>query len=85
MKTSISTPLMKARLERLLSAVKVNSRDILRERIGKMEEVLLETATSGRTSSNFTCFTDRAGSPGELLKVKITGAEKNVLNGKVMR
>ena len=85
MKTQISVPLMKARLERLLCAVKNNSRDILRERIGKMEEVLLETATTGRTSSNFTCFTDRAGSPGEILKVKITGADKNILNGKVIR
>jgi len=85
MKTQISTPLMKARLERLLSAVKINSRDILRKRIGKMEEVLLETETSGRTSNNFTCFTDRSGSPGEILKVKITGAEKNILNGKVIR
>jgi len=85
MKTQISEHLMKARLERLLSAVKINSRDILRKRIGKMEEVLLETETAGRTSSNFTCFTDRAGSPGEILKVKITGAEKNILNGKVIR
>ena len=85
MKTRISTPLMKERLERLLSEVKANSRDILMKRIGKMEEVLLETATGGRTSNNFTCSTDRPGRPGEIVKVEITGAEKNILNGKVIR
>ncbi|MCX5784122.1 MAG: tRNA (N6-isopentenyl adenosine(37)-C2)-methylthiotransferase MiaB [Elusimicrobia bacterium] len=85
MKTQISEPLMEARLERLLSAVKENSRDILKKRIGKIEEVLFETETSGRTSTNFTCFTDRAGSPGETLRVEITGTDKNILNGKVIR
>ncbi|HAH30805.1 MAG TPA: tRNA (N6-isopentenyl adenosine(37)-C2)-methylthiotransferase MiaB [Elusimicrobia bacterium] len=85
MKTQISEQLMEARLERLLSAVKENSRDILIKRIGRIEEVLLETETSGRTSTNFTCFTDRAGKPGETLKVAVTGTDKNILNGKVIR
>jgi len=85
MRTLVSTPVMKARLRRLLAAVKESSRDILTERIGKIEEVLLETKTTGRTSANFACVTDRAGTPGETLKVLVTGAEKNVLKAKVVR
>jgi len=72
------------RLERLLCEVKKNSRDILNSRIGKMEEVLLESADSGRTSSDFKVKLDAAAGlkAGGLVRAEIYGADKNVLKGR---
>lgn len=75
---------LEARLERLLAAVKRNSRLVLRERIGKIEEVLFEDGNFGRTSGNFGCRVKAGGAPGTLARVQIEGADKNVLNGKVL-
>jgi tRNA-2-methylthio-N6-dimethylallyladenosine synthase len=75
---------LEARLERLLAAVKRNSRLVLQERIGKIEEVLFEDASFGRTSGNFGCRVKAGGAPGMLARVLIEGSDKNVLNGKVL-
>jgi tRNA-2-methylthio-N6-dimethylallyladenosine synthase len=75
---------MEARLEKLLSAVKKNSRVILQERIGKIEEVLFETENYGRTSGNFGCRVKAGGFPGSIARALIEGTEKNTLNGKVL-
>lgn len=72
------------RLERLLCEVKKNSHDILNARIGKMEEVLLETADSGRTSSDFKVKLDSGAEAGELVRAEIYGAYKNVLKGRTI-
>lgn len=74
------------RLERLLCEVKKNSRDILNSRIGKMEEVLLETENSGRTSADFSVKLNAATGlrAGELVRAEIYGAQKNVLKGRLI-
>ena len=84
MAADISDPVMKARLEKLLAAVKKNSRLVLNERIGKIEEVLFETETYGRASGNFAVRVKAGGAPGKLAEVLVAGAEKNTLNGKVI-
>jgi len=75
---------LEARLEKLLAAVRTNSRVILNKRIGKIEEVLFETATYGRTSGNFALRVKAGGAPGRVARVAVGGAEKNTLNGKVL-
>jgi tRNA-2-methylthio-N6-dimethylallyladenosine synthase len=82
MASTLSEPAIEARLEELLAAVKENSRLVLNERIGKIEEVLFETETYGRASGNFAVRVKAGGSPGQLQEVQIDGAEKNTLNGK---
>jgi len=84
MAATISGPVMQARLEKVLAAVKTNSRVILNERIGKIEEVLFETENYGRASGNFACRVKAGGTPGRLLNVLVAGADKNTLNGKVL-
>jgi len=84
MAATITEAEMEARLERLLAAVKNNSRVILNERIGKIEEVLFETETYGRTSGNFALRVKAGGTPGKIAEVLVAGAEKNTLNGKVL-
>ena len=71
-------------LGELLAAVKKNSRLVLNQRIGKIEEVLFETATYGRTSGNFALRVKAGGAPGSIKQVSVTGAEKNTLHGKVL-
>lgn len=75
---------IEARLEKLLAAVRINSRLVLNERIGKIEEVLFETETYGRTSGNFALRVKAGGAPGKLAAVTVAGAEKNTLNGKAL-
>ena len=82
MAASIGETEMSERLERLLAAIKKNSRVILNERIGKIEEVLFESETYGRTSGNFALRVKAGGIPGTVAEVLVTGAEKNTLNGK---
>ncbi|HNW44819.1 MAG TPA: MiaB/RimO family radical SAM methylthiotransferase [Elusimicrobiales bacterium] len=84
MAATISGAVMEGRLEKLLAAVKNNSRVILNKRIGKIEEVLFETATYGRTSGNFALRVAEGGTPGKMAEVLVAGAEKNTLNGKVL-
>jgi len=84
MAATITEAEMEARLERLLATVKNNSRVILNERIGKIEEVLFETETYGRTSGNFALRVKAGGTPGKIAEVLVAGAEKNTLNGKVL-
>ena len=84
MASTLSGPAIEARLEKLLAAVKENSRLVLNERIGKIEEVLFETETYGRASGNFAVRVKAGGSPGQLQEVQIDGAEKNTLNGKLL-
>ena len=92
-----------------------HSLDILDKRIGRIEEVLLESEEHGRTSANFITRLDRtgtgpapysdtglrrAGSLGEtatavstrgsiprkggLVRVEITGVQKNTLRGRLI-
>ena len=84
MKADISGAETEARLERLLAAVKKNSRVVLEERIGKIEEVLFETDTYGRSSANFAVRVEAGGTPGKLSGVLVAGAEKNTLYGKLI-
>ena len=84
MSATISEAEMEARLEKLLAAVKKNSRLVLNERIGKIEEVLFETETYGRASGNFAVRVKAGGTPGKVEKVLTAGAEKNTLNGKIL-
>jgi len=83
MAATISETVMEARLEKLLAAVKENSRLVLNERIGKIEEVLFETETYGRASGNFAVRVKAGGTPGRMAAVLVSGAEKNTLNGKL--
>jgi tRNA-2-methylthio-N6-dimethylallyladenosine synthase len=84
MAATISETAMKERLERLLSAIRKNSRLVLNERIGKIEEVLFETDTYGRASGNFAVRVKAGGTPGKMAEVLVAGADKNTLNGKVL-
>jgi len=84
MAATIGEAEMEARLEKLLAAVKENSRLVLNERIGKIEEVLFETQTYGRASGNFAVRVKAGGAPGSTAKVLVTGAAKNTLNGKLL-
>lgn len=84
MAADISDLEMKARLEELLAAVKKNSRVILNERIGKIEEVLFESETYGRASGNFAVRVKAGGEPGTVKRVLVAGTDKNTLNGKVL-
>ena len=84
MAATITEAELEGRLEKLLSAVKTNSRVILNERIGKIEEVLFETGTYGRASGNFAVRVSAGGVPGKMAAVLVAGAEKNTLNGKVL-
>ena len=84
MAATLSEGEIEARLERLLAAVRINSRVILNERIGKIEEVLFETETYGRTSGNFALRVKAGGIPGKMAEVAVAGADKNTLNGKVI-
>jgi len=84
MVSHLDEPAMEARLEKLLSAVKKNSRVILQERIGKIEEVLFEAKDYGRTSGNFGCRVKAGGAPGTMARTLIEGADKNILSGKVL-
>jgi len=81
---TISGSELEARLETLLAAVKNNSRVILNERIGKIEEVLFETETYGRTSGNFAARVKVGGTPGRIAEVLVAGSDRNTLNGKVI-
>ena len=83
MASSLGGEEMEERLARLLEEVKKVSRLVLDERIGKIEEVLFETADYGRTSGNFSLRVKSGGVPGKTARVLVTGAEKNTLNGKV--
>ena len=83
MAATISETVLEARLEKLLAAVKENSRLVLNDRIGKIEEVLFETETYGRASGNFAVRVKAGGTPGEMAAVLVSGAEKNTLNGKL--
>ncbi len=84
MAATISGLEMETRLGKLLEAVKNNSRVILNERIGKIEEVLFETETYGRASGNFAVRVKAGGKPGKLAEVLVDGAEKNTLNGEIL-
>jgi len=79
-------PEMEERLERLLAEVKKNSSDILNKRIGRIEEVLLETGEHGRTSANFVVRLEHNTglAPGSLVRTEITGTRKNTLRGKLI-
>ena len=81
----LDEPALNARLERLLAEVKKNSGDILNKRIGRIEEVLLETESSGRTSANFIVKLESGAGlkPGALIKAEITGVSKNTLKGRL--
>ncbi|HOI43575.1 MAG TPA: MiaB/RimO family radical SAM methylthiotransferase, partial [Elusimicrobiales bacterium] len=80
----ISDREMRARLARLLEEVKRAGGDIFAERIGRIEEVLVESARRGKTSSNFNCRLDRECAPGSLVRVEVTGTAKTELSGKVL-
>ncbi|MDP2866504.1 MAG: MiaB/RimO family radical SAM methylthiotransferase [Elusimicrobiota bacterium] len=84
MAATISEAEMGARLGKLLETVKNNSRVILNERIGKIEEVLFETETYGRASGNFAVRVKAGGKPGKMAEVLVDGADKNTLNGKIL-
>ncbi len=84
MASTLDGKALEARLERLLAAVKRNSRLVLTERIGKIEEVLFETENYGRTSGNFGFRVEAGGAPGRMSRVEVTGNDRNILNGKVL-
>lgn len=84
MAADISDKIMESRLDILLKAVKKNSRVILRERIGKIEEVMFETPDFGRSSSNMAVRINSETAPGSIRKVEILSAERNTLHGKVI-
>ncbi len=73
------------RLNLLLETVKQASKRIFNSRIGKIEDVLLETENYGRSSANFKVRIDKHVAPGEMIKVGIEGVSKNILLGKVLK
>jgi tRNA-2-methylthio-N6-dimethylallyladenosine synthase len=82
----LAEPEIEERLKRLLTAVKTNSGNILNKRIGRIEEVLLETEGAGRTSANFIVRLDRKTglTPGALVRVEIVGVHRNTLKGRLI-
>ncbi|HEV8601880.1 MAG TPA: tRNA (N6-isopentenyl adenosine(37)-C2)-methylthiotransferase MiaB [Gaiellaceae bacterium] len=76
------------RIERLVEVVQRNARERNRERIGRVEEVLVEGASRtdstllrGRTRRNITVNFVGATVPGELVDVRIEGATSTTLRG----
>jgi tRNA-2-methylthio-N6-dimethylallyladenosine synthase len=76
------------RIERLIEAVQDVARRRNRERIGRVEEVLVEGASRtddsllrGRTRRNTTVVFSGAAAPGELTQVRIADATSTTLRG----
>ena len=84
-KTLISEEILKKRLDILLEAVKSNSKEIFKSRIGKIEDVLIEDKNYGRSSANFKVKIDKPFKPGEIIKTRIVENEKNILIGKAVK
>ena len=83
-KTLISEEILKKRLDILLEAVKSNSKEIFKSRIGKIEDVLIEDKNYGRSSANFKVKIDKPLKPGDMQKTRIVKKEKNILLGKAV-
>jgi tRNA-2-methylthio-N6-dimethylallyladenosine synthase len=78
----------RARIERLIEVVKRVAHDRNAERIGLLEEVLVEgpsrtdpSLLRGRTRRNTTVNFSGDGAPGDLVKVRIDGATSTTLRG----
>jgi tRNA-2-methylthio-N6-dimethylallyladenosine synthase len=80
----IPKEILKKRLDILLKTIKLNSKEIFKSRIGKIEEVLIEDKNYGRSSANFRIKIDKLMAPGEIQKALIIKNEKNTLHGKVI-
>jgi tRNA-2-methylthio-N6-dimethylallyladenosine synthase len=84
----VSEELKRERIERLIAVVQQSAAERNAERVGRVEEVLVEGPSRtdpallrGRTRRNTTVNFAGAGSPGELVPVEITGATSTTLSG----
>jgi tRNA-2-methylthio-N6-dimethylallyladenosine synthase len=88
MPEQIPEDVKRARIERLVDVVQRVAHDRNRERIGGVEEVLVEgpsrtdsTLLRGRTRRNTTVNFSGTAAPGELVDVQIQGASSTTLRG----
>lgn len=71
--------ILEDRLARLLAVVKETAVTRFNAQAGTTQEVLFETPTKGRTSTNYWARTEAEQVPGTLVKMKITGLAGNTL------
>ena len=88
MPDQVPEDLKRGRIERLVDVVQRIARERNEDRVGGVEEVLVEGASRtdpsllrGRTRRNTTVNFAGPGAPGELVDVRITGACSTTLRG----
>ena len=88
MPDQITDEVKRERIERLVDVVQRIAKERNRERIGRVEEVLVEgpsrtdpTVLRGRTRRNVTVNFSGSSMPGELVDVRIEGATSTTLKG----
>jgi tRNA-2-methylthio-N6-dimethylallyladenosine synthase len=88
MPAQVSDEVKRERIEQLVEVVQRIARERNRERIGRVEEVLVEgpsrtdpTVLRGRTRRNVTVNFAGSSAPGELADVRIEGATSTTLRG----
>ena len=88
MAEQVPEPVKHERLERLIDVVQRIAADRNRERVGRVEEVLVEGPSRhdpailrGRTRRNTTVNFAGTAAPGELVDVRIEGATSTTLKG----
>ncbi len=74
----------KERAAKLRNAGNKKLERIIRNRINKTEQVIVEKGNIGRTEHFLQVHLDKEASIGSLVKVKITGAEDNFLLGQIV-
>lgn len=88
MPDQVSEEVKRERIERLVEVVQRIAQERNHERIGRVEEVLVEgpsrtdsTVLRGRTRRNVTVNFEGSTAPGELVDVRIEGATSATLRG----
>jgi tRNA-2-methylthio-N6-dimethylallyladenosine synthase len=92
MPDQISEPVKRERIERLVEVVQRVARERNEQRVGGVEEVLVEGPSRtdggllrGRTRRNTTVNFQGDATPGELVEVRIEGATSTTLRGSAVR
>jgi tRNA-2-methylthio-N6-dimethylallyladenosine synthase len=91
MPDQVPAEVKRERIERLVEVVQRVARERNEERVGRVEDVLVEGASRtepellrGRTRRNTTVNFRGAASPGELVAVEITGGTSTTLHGEAL-
>jgi tRNA-2-methylthio-N6-dimethylallyladenosine synthase len=92
MPDQVPDPVKRERIERLVEVVQRIARERNEERVGGLEEVLVEGPSRtdahllrGRTRRNTTVNFDGDALPGELVQVRVDGATSTTLRGSAVR